>query len=286
MIPAAVRAADIGGLQPDRLSPPQPGEGHQQDPDELGLAAKEPAALGEQQCCSLGGPYLLRRAPGPVLAGLAAAAALAAGRIHVEVPGGDGVGQDRMQAAPGAADVLDGVAAFIDERAFPAVDLLARERPDRAIAEGRQDELPDRRGVVGPGGEFDVPGRPDLADPLGQRDLALCGGGLAGGVGLDGGASVAGGLQGLVPGRVAAGRPQLPVGVGVAAAPGGAALLGEALGPGHHGAWSTHRTWSPWSVPGQPSSTANPSNVLARRPSRKPREDLDPQVLTIAPLNG
>jgi len=61
-----------------------------------------------------------------VLAGLAAPAALAAGRIHVKVPGGDGVGQDRMQAAPGAADVLDGVAAFINERAFPRAAPLQR----------------------------------------------------------------------------------------------------------------------------------------------------------------
>src|SRR6266542_3535202 len=156
MIPAAVRAADIRGLQPVHLAPPQPGEGDQQDPDELGLAAEEPAALGEQQRGVLRGPDLLRRAPGPVLAGLAAPAALAAGRIHLQVPGGDGVGQDRMQAAPGAADVLDGVAALINERAFPAVDLLARKRPDRAVTEGWQDEAPDRRGVVGPGGEVDV----------------------------------------------------------------------------------------------------------------------------------
>jgi len=65
VIPAAVRAADKRGLQADGLSPPQPGEGHQQDPDELGLAAKQPTTLGEQQRCALGGPDLLRRAPGP-----------------------------------------------------------------------------------------------------------------------------------------------------------------------------------------------------------------------------
>jgi hypothetical protein len=47
-----------------------------------------------------------------------------------------------MQAAPGAADVLDGVAALIDERAFPAVDLLAHERlTGRSAKAGRMNCL-------------------------------------------------------------------------------------------------------------------------------------------------
>jgi hypothetical protein len=62
---------------------------------------------------------------GAVLVGAAAPAALAGGGVDGQVPGGDGVAEDGVQAAPGAADVLDGVAAVVDELAFPAVDLLA-----------------------------------------------------------------------------------------------------------------------------------------------------------------
>src|SRR5258708_33953438 len=76
------------------------------------------------------------------------------------------------------------------------------------------------------------------AIPLGPRGIALRSSlhfrGVPGGLLFDLGARGAGGLQGLVSGRIAAGRQQPPVGAGVTAAPGSAALLTEALGPGHH----------------------------------------------------
>src|SRR5258708_21490192 len=76
------------------------------------------------------------------------------------------------------------------------------------------------------------------AIPLGPRGIALRSSlhfrGVPGGLLFDLGARGAGGLQGLVSGRIAAGRQQPPVGAGVTAAPGSAALLSEALGPGHH----------------------------------------------------
>jgi hypothetical protein len=207
-VAAPVGSADVGGLKAGDLAPAQAGEGHEQDPDELRLVAEQRAPLSEQERGVLTGPDLLGAASGAVLVGFSPAAALPGGGIDRDMTGDQRVSQDRVQPAPGAADVLGGVAALLDQVPFPAIDLPAGDRPEWARAERGQDEAADRGGVVGPGGELDIPARPDLVKPLAESQIGLLGLGCRVGNGggwwadLDCCARVPGRLQGPVLGRV------------------------------------------------------------------------------------
>ena len=109
----------------------------------------------------------------------AAAAALSSfGRIPVDLPGVNGVAEDRDQQRPGSGGDRAGVRA--SPRAdpgrdgfVPGLDLLEGQRAELASLERRQDVELDQVLVLGDGGRLDIveqPG-PDV-DPLFQRHPA------------------------------------------------------------------------------------------------------------------